>query len=347
MRRFVALACSVGLGLMAAVAPAASQMRSVGIQSPPPYSLEVTFQGLIAFVPTGDGVWALLVNADYNPRPKPDPADVPLCAAPTSGATPNDYPRHVAALRFHGAKATLNGGPLGDVVPALLLKGRDLRFATGKRGPATVALDQAADGKIMAKALSAGGLEGLPGDFTAFDVVDSRYLNPDSNTAMKEHWLGARVLVDFGDSITAAPLNCATIAQYGFTPTDDGSCFGTTPLAETVTVAQTQVMQPVTITLGPDKLVLSPARPGGKVSVEILNVMPEVIVDPYLDACHHKAEHLKAFQWFYRLLQSPPSSCPQNYFPCLRSTDFGGDACPLRHMVPAPSPPSRPRGHGW
>src|SRR5947209_15891084 len=90
------------------------------------YTLEVTFDGLIAFVQQKrqgkNAVWALLVAADYNPlSPKAD--EIPFCADPHAPTFPQDFPPHLAALRFKDAAVELNGIPIGGIVPLVLLEG--------------------------------------------------------------------------------------------------------------------------------------------------------------------------------------------------------------------------------
>ena len=318
----------------------------------PRFSLEVTFQGLIAYVPTDQGVWALLADADYDPNdPKEKiPFDFPVCLEKNKPLREQEYPRHVAALRFSGAKATLNGGALGELVPALMLRGRDLRFDTRKPGLPVQSFDTLADQKIMAKTLK--GVPGAPSDFSAYAVVDPRYLTPDSAQAMQLPFLGARALVNFGDKIIAAPQICKGISpRFGFTTPENyikGICAGDTLLAETVTVTQGDLIKPVTIRFPPsaDELVLTPSTPGGTVKVEILNVMPKVIADRFFKFCDNTDEHFQAFQWYYRFLLNPPkppppdANCEQQFFPCLNDqNNAGGEKCPGMKLTPPPPPP--------
>src|SRR5215218_2520037 len=122
------------------------------------YDLEVTFDGLTAFVQKDvDGkpaVWALLVKADYDPNGTPSADEVPPCAKAESPQTlPEDFPPHVAALRIRDAEVELNGVPIGGIVPLFFLDGLDLRFDTGVKNP-TIDLKTLVSREIFASVLS-------------------------------------------------------------------------------------------------------------------------------------------------------------------------------------------------
>src|SRR5579864_3122881 len=60
-----------------------------------PYTLEVTFEGLVGYVNTKDGVWALLPKA----RTDTQPPSMPPGVDPQSPF----YPQHFAVLEVNGA----------------------------------------------------------------------------------------------------------------------------------------------------------------------------------------------------------------------------------------------------
>jgi hypothetical protein len=297
----------------------------------PPYSLRIELDGLIAYVPfkkDSHGAWALLVNADYDPKHAKE-TDLPPGAMSTCRAPDDDYdesfPHHVAALDFQGAKATLNGNSLDSTVHTLYIKGKDVTFDTGPKFSGNMDLSKMINRQQL-KDHCGGALK----DYDDHMYVAPRYT--DISYPVSDPYLGARVKLDFGDSITAYALNCAsTTKAYGFGKALGANCsYGTAvPLAETVEVAQDNIAQPITIGLAPgDQLVLTPSVPGGTVTLHIMNVMPKVIADPYFDYCTDTDIHLDAHRWYYRLLAHPPCDCAQHIIPTLVDGDFGGSKCP-------------------
>ncbi len=302
-----------------------------------PYTLNVTFAGLIAFAKAQlqgrPVVWALLPDAKYIPGSHAS-EDLPPCIGdegPSIGQLRARVPPHHPALRFTGATVDLDGVPV-DVSRPFLIDEKDLRIATGVPGPGTTD-----DVALSTKEELFDVRGGAVGDYAAFDVVANNYIDSDGRVPERERFLIARVLIDFGTTFLASPLNCegATL-QYGFkTPAENGCTNPVARLAEEIEVTQSTT-QPVTITLLPGNQVLKvrPATPGGKVTVEVLNVMEEAL-GQHTDPCSELSrQHLEAYRWFYRLLANA-GSCDRHFFPCRfpgGESDFGGDRCPVKGL---------------
>lgn len=333
MKKMVAQTC-LALALLLAC------FRNVEAQSLDPYPLTVRFEGLVAFVPskidTQPVLWALLPDANYNPETATT-NDLPPCVWDEGVTDPNilrrDYPHHIAALRVQNAKISLNGVSITGLIPAVLLQGRDLWFNTGKKISAIPALPQLTNADEL-HAARGGSLS----DYTPLDKVNADYLKTDSTTVMSLRFLAARALIDFGDSITTNPLSCGGVpVRYGFRRPNFGTsdCKGNTPLAEDLIVHQADLTAPVIIELRPsaDKLTIEPASPRAHVVIEVLNVMPKAIADPYYQPCDDRHQHPTTFRWYYHLLASIKADCPDHFVLCEGQGTQGGTKCPLKGLT--------------
>ncbi|MFY9823327.1 MAG: hypothetical protein WAM82_18235 [Thermoanaerobaculia bacterium] len=310
--------------------PAYAQQRRTA--SSTPYTLNVTLDGLIAFVQqTIDGnpaAWAILVAADYDPLTVKFGDDtIPLCADPAASGFSQDFPPHIAALRFKGASVTLNGVSIGGLMPIFFINGLDISFETGHKTP------QINLKSIVSRSVFNDLLGGSSADnYKAYDTIKPEYIDPNFGLALAQKHLAARVLLNFGDKIEVA--NC-TGRFYGMQE-PRGACQGSTELPESVKVTQTGLIDPVIIRLDSVRtLRAKPIVPGGIVTVEVLNILPSALADPHYDGCKDNHVHLPAFRWYYTLLQDvpTPADCSKHYFPCQStSTTAGGTKCPQIEM---------------
>ncbi len=303
-----------------------------------PYKLEVTFDGLIAFaqkeVDGNPAVWALLVDADYDPNVEPTDDEVPPCAKieVTPEEIPEHFPPHVAGLRIRNAEVELNGVPIGGVVPLFFIDGLDLSFDTGTKNP-TIDLKPLVSRKIFADVFSQN-----PDAFKKHDTINPLYLK-DFATAQAQGHLAARVLINFGKTVVAEPFKCGGKSRpYGMIAKVSDTCQGNSQtLGESVKVSQPDLTAPITITLdGKRKLTVKPLASATSVKVEVLNILPHALADFNYDDCKHPEHiHPAAFRWFYYLLkdQPTPNDCSEHFFPCDAGDGTGGGTkCPQVEM---------------
>lgn len=298
------------------------------------YNLVVSFAGLIAFAEAKldekPVIWALLPNADY--KGAPGDKELPPCVndeGHTAKFIADQFPPHLAALRFTNAKV-LVGGVLQPLDTPVFIHGQDLRFDTHKKIGSLNPLTLPARARHLVDTLG-----GQLSDYEALDKVNPLLIGPDSSQVMAQPFLGARALINFGDSVVDAPLQCAFgPIDYGFEANASAHCSTkTTHLGEEVKVTQNTLNQPVTITLQPSGTVLTigPATTGQAVpvTIEVLNVI-EPALKPGYDPCDDKHQHQQSYRWFYRLLdqRTLKPSCPDHFFPC--APEKGGSKCPQK-----------------
>ncbi|HVR11162.1 MAG TPA: hypothetical protein VMW75_24175, partial [Thermoanaerobaculia bacterium] len=250
MKRLVAVTCLVTLVAVcreseARVDKAAHAKK--GAATVPQYNLQVTFDGLIAFVQTSStSMWALLVEANYDPTDptKVKDSEVPPCArAETTPANiVNHFPPHVAAIRIKDADVLLNNVSVGGVVPLFFIDGMDITFDTGVKNPS---IDLTTTRLVTRSTF--GDALGQPADnFKQHDTVHSKFLTASFPSGQWPDHLAARVLIDFGQQATTVP--CPS-RSYGVKSPQAGCQGSGTSLAEEVSVSQKGLTTPITIVL--------------------------------------------------------------------------------------------------
>lgn len=310
------------------------------------YDLEVTFEGLIGFAPSKDSsgkpvLWALFPDAEYPPPHKDTEVaalkdKAPPCATqeePKAADFLNAYPPHLAAMRIRNSVLSINGTPVTTSI--LLIKGRDVRLATGTQLasigslPLLVSADEIAPIK-----------GGKPAAYPNFDKVKSGLLDDKYSALTGNPALAARVLINFGDKISEQQMTCkGQLVLHGLTqPT--GKCEGSASFAESVTVKQSGLKNTVSLTLAPSKDIyeVGPDGSGLPVTIEFVNFVADAIADPNFDHCTLSHLHPKSFRWYYRLLNTPTAKgdCSDNYYPCDPTTGtgpHGGTKCPQKALV--------------
>jgi hypothetical protein len=310
------------------------------------YNLEVEFEGLIGFAPSKDSngkpvLWALFPDAEFPPPYKDSDVlalkdKAPPCATqeePKAADFLNAYPPHLAAMRIRNAVLSINGTPVTTSI--LLIKGRDVRLATGTPLASIGSLPRLVSAEELAPIKG-----GQPADYPNFDKVKPGLLDDKYSALTGNPALAARVLINFGDTISEQQMKCnGTPVLHGLTqPT--GACEGSASFAESVTVVQGGLKDPVSITLAPSKdtYEVGPDGSGQPVKIEFVNFMADAIADPNFDHCTQIHRHPKSFRWYYRLLNTPTTKgdCSDNYYPCDpppgRGT-AGGTKCPQKALV--------------
>jgi hypothetical protein len=339
MKRLVAVTCLVIL-VAACREPEARVDKAAhaqkGAATVPQYNLQVTFDGLMAFVQTSStSMWALLVEANYDPTDptKVKDSEVPPCAkAQGTASLVMDFPPHVAALRIKDADVLLNNVSVGGILPLFFIDGMDITFDTGLKNPS---IDLSTT-PLVTRATFGATLGQPAGNFKQHDTVHSKFLSASFPSGQWPDHLAARVLIDFGQQV--ATVACP-MRSYGMQTPAQAVCQGTgTSLAEEVSVSQKGLTTPITIVLDASHtLTVQPKNGGNSLHVEVLNILPSSLV--YSKGCDDPDLHPNAFRWYYYLAKDlpPPIDCSTHYFPCDKaSSGAGGTKCPEMQMQPPP-----------
>lgn len=293
-----------------------------------PYTLEVMFDGLIAFVEDGGTVWALLVDADYDVQ---DPStwkdELPPCVLDQfeKDEIPSEFPPHKAHILFRDAKVTGADPVLGRAIAL-----EDIRLETGRDGFGQIDLTSLTSKEEVA----AERMDVAEHDVQHLDKIASRFLG----ASLTDH-LAARVLIQGADSLVSRPLVGCPIKYSFVNPTEDPEvdCTGAgRPLAEEVLLVQNNLTTPVEIRLltSGDTVTVEPEQAGGTVRVEIVNIRKEFIGNPNIPPCDVPERHPMAYRWYYLLMMDPPSEhCADHFFPCEVIGDTGGRKCPQKEFI--------------
>ena len=315
------------------------------------YQLTVVLRGLVALVPKAtDQVWALLVDAEYDPtlervetRELPPCADLDICGGACdivdTGDAMDRYPPHYAFLRIRGAK-------VGGVPKELLLPmaGTDLRINPGRAGGTADLSLLSSSSKIQTArcdpaACDAGQCDPGAGckpepDPEELDQVGSAFVDPDSATALAERDLSGRVLLEAaaGDQLVAEKT-CASL-RHSFASRTDIDCVDAEPLLADETKLIQQLRGPTKLVFAESgaELLLEPINAADGIEIIIGNQVAEAILHPDSKLCKGEG-HPKGFRWLYRFSATVgEADCSDHYYPCVATA--AGRKCPQKQLQP-------------
>lgn len=335
MARKAGYAIVAGLLALAACKQGTAPIRK--LDAIPGYKLHIVFHGLIAYVSDSGKLWAMLVNAGYDPA-QVTADDLPPGMFQEMGAVPvalragwlhSHVPPHRPQVRFQNA--TVTGSFSGDPSMGRTIPGADLRFVTSQNTMSTPKLGQIANASLVVAART--DLAGQLDELAKLDQVDPPLLSP---ARVLDKRLAARALVEAGD-ITANLVTVCGKTLYSFKlPGEVGGCGGAPmPLAEEVVVEQTGLSGPVTIDLGTgEKIFVSPKDATQPVIIEVVNQTDDQIARAGVPDCNEDSRHVEAFRWFYRLVgASGQAATGKHYFPCVANGNFGPPICPNKQLT--------------
>lgn len=321
------------------------------------FTLKVVFDGLIAFVKEDSHVWALLVNAEYDPDDQKE-SDFPHCVweeISDADERKEEYPPHYAYIHFINAEVQGPKGPL--IQKAFPIKEEDIRILNGV-GAFDMDLEELGSKDEVEHARRGKS------NVDSVHRVKKKLLDPDYKTIIEQkEILAARVLLRNGEKLIARPIdrvkeNKPTDEEPGMEEGSHGemkpysylrygegrdimtcSRYQGCELAEITTLEQRIDKGPAIFYLQNTNQVylVKPKDRSKAVTVEILNITCEDVkdIDPERD-CQEVGSghrHLMSYRYFYDLAESRDRTCKRYFFPCDRVMAVGRK-CPQMELAP-------------